>query len=101
MRTGLRGARERRFENMRIGSAATDVSGDRMLDVVQGRRGIRYERGGYRHHHSRRAEAALQRIVFDERSLHWMHPFGPAETFDRDDLMAARIDREHHACVDR
>ena len=35
--------------------------------------------------------------VFDERGLHRMHIRRRAESFDRRDLVSARVDRQHHA----
>src|SRR4051812_49521374 len=60
---------ERRLEDLRVGAAPAEVPARRGAYVVErGRRRAREERRAA-HHHPRRAQAALERVVFDERGL--------------------------------
>jgi hypothetical protein len=52
------------------------------------------------HHHARRAEPALQGIVFDERLLHRMKLLALRESLDRRNLLVTCIERERHAARD-
>src|SRR5262245_343468 len=55
-----------------VGAAPADVARDPLLDVVQGRIGDPLQEGLAGHHHPRRAEAALQRVVGAEALLQGM-----------------------------
>src|SRR5688572_27661353 len=60
---------KRCVEDVRIGAAAAEIAGDRFLHILYRRSSISVEKGFARHYHSRRAEAALERIEFDEALL--------------------------------
>ena len=84
-------------EDVRVSAASAGIARGRVFDFVSRRRRIALERRCDRHHHPRRAEAALLRVLFDECGLHWMHVRRRAESFDGRDLVTARVDRQHHA----
>ena len=50
-----------------------------------------------RHQHARRAEPALQRVVFREKLLQRMHLAALRQAFDRADLGTVGLDGEHQA----
>jgi hypothetical protein len=49
------------------------------------------------HHHARRAEPALHRVVLDERLLDGMKRVAVGESLDRRDTPASRVEGERHA----
>ena len=91
------GCGKRCLENVRIGAAAANIATHRPFDFVEACIWIAVKRSGDRHNHPRRAETALQGIIFDERMLNRMHPGTSAEPFNRGDSMSARICDENHA----
>src|SRR5262245_43766291 len=78
-------------ENPRISAAAADVAGERLDDLLVGRVRIRREERGRGDDHSRRAIAALKRLLIQERLLRRMQASSRRESFDRRDLRAGRL----------
>src|SRR5437899_11536773 len=60
-------------EDLRIGSAAAQVTADSMLHVVQFRVWIAIQQRCAAHHHARRAKTTLHRIMLHESSLYRVH----------------------------
>src|SRR5207237_1365195 len=70
-------------DDVQVRAAAAQVAGDGALHVVLGGRGVAAEQRDDRHDLARRAEAALIRVVSDERLLHRMQlPVG-TDALDR------------------
>ena len=86
---------------MRISTAAANVAADRGADIVGigCRHAVKECRAA--HDHPRRAKAALQGVMLDERLLHRMQRVALRQTLDRGDGARADIDGEHHARADR
>ena len=56
-----------------------------------------FDERGATHHHARRAEAALHRVVRDERRLNRVKLVALGQPFDGCDARSARVEREGHA----
>src|SRR5437763_797730 len=80
------------LENIVVGSTAAQMPANGLLDVVQIGTRIVVDQGRAAHHHSRRAEAALHRVVLDESVLDGMQLAVTRKAFDRRDFLAARIE---------
>ena len=61
-----------RADDARVRAAAADVAIHHALDVLVGRVGVVPQQADRRHHHARRAVAALERLGFEESFLHRM-----------------------------
>jgi hypothetical protein len=60
------------IEDLRVRTAAAQISCDRQLYIVQIRIWIPFEQRSTAHDHPWSAEPALERIVLDECGLYWM-----------------------------
>src|SRR3954453_18488432 len=83
-----------RLDDVVIAGAAADVAVERLADLVFGRLRVVGEKLHRRHHHPRRAEAALQAVALAERRLHRMQLAALGEPLDRGDLAALDLRRE-------
>src|SRR5262249_4714329 len=85
-----------RFPHPRVRKAAAQLRGRGLLQIrVAGPGALVEERLGGENH-AVQAEAALRRLLVDERALNRMRAVGRAETFERDDLgVADRSDPRH------
>lgn len=81
---------------MRICPAATQVSGHSFFDIIEGGRRIVIEECFARHHHPRRAIAALKGITLHKCLLERVELIAFGESFDGGDLCIVCIKREHH-----
>src|SRR6185436_15205906 len=63
-----RGA-QRRLDDGGVAGAAAEVAGDRIAHLLFGRVRVLAQEGGQRGQHARRAEPALQAVLFPERLL--------------------------------
>src|ERR1041384_2465771 len=68
-----RGFLDRRHD-VAVTGATTEITGDRLLDLLVGRLVALAEQAVRRHEHARRAIAALHRVVFPEGFLQRMQP---------------------------
>src|SRR6195952_2827967 len=76
-----------RLDDVVIARAAADVAVERFADLFLVGLRVVGEQLHRRHHHARRAEAALQAVAFAERRLHRMQLAALLrEAFDRRDL---------------
>src|SRR5262249_41352473 len=72
-------------------SAATEIVGERVLDVGLGGLLVDGQEGRRFHHHAVDAVAALRGLRLDEGFLYRMRPLRRAEALERDDLLL-RVD---------
>src|SRR5579862_3923363 len=72
------------------------------MDMIVGDRLAALLEGGHRHHDTRRAEAALSAVVFQERLLHWMQ-FAVliGQSLDREYSSAIKLRKQQQAGIDR
>src|SRR5919201_1563573 len=80
-----------------IAGASAQHRRQRVPDVLLARPRVRLEEIERRHQHPRRAEPALQAVVLAECLLERMELAVAHQAFDRDDLGAGRLHREHQA----
>ena len=87
-------------QNFGIRSAAADVPRHGALDLlIRGPRVAEQERFE-REHLPRRAEAALQRVMFDERLLHRVERVIVSQPLDGGDGASLTLDGEQQAAID-
>src|SRR5215467_12133371 len=73
-----------------MGPAATEVVGERVLDLRLGRFLVAGDKRRRLHDHAVDAVAALRRLLLDESALHRMRLLRRAEPFERHDLLLRR-----------
>src|SRR6185503_2517289 len=76
-----------RLDNARVGAAAADVAIHQPRDVGLGGIRVGLEQADGRHHHARRAVAALEGLGVEERLLHRVQPLAVGQRFDRRDRL--------------
>src|SRR6185437_15821464 len=84
-----------------IGPAAAEVAAKPVLNFLKRRTWIPFEEGFCRHHESRRAEAALLRVMIDKGLLNGMKLARLTQAFNGGDLPALGVDGQHRAGVHR
>jgi hypothetical protein len=85
-----------------IAGAATEIAGDRVVDLGAARLFPLKPKPIDRHHETGRAEAALRAMAINHRLLHGMqHAIGIAQTFDRDQLTPVQHGCEQNTGIDR
>src|SRR6516164_540016 len=77
-----------RLDDVVVAGAAADVAVEALADFLLGRLRVVGEQLHRRHHHPRRAEAALQAVALAKRRLHRMQLAVLGEALDRRDLAA-------------
>jgi hypothetical protein len=83
-----------------VSGASAEVPCQRINRIIVGRRGARLVQRKERHHHSRRAEAALTSVVVNECLLDRMQRSGGiAEILHRDHLLAMEHGKENEARI--
>src|SRR5664279_4398718 len=90
-----------RLDDVVVAGAAADVAVEALADLLLARLRVVGEQLHRRHHHARRAEAALQAVALAKRRLHRMQLAVLGEPFDRRDGAALHLRREHRARLDR
>ena len=89
---------EGRDDDVLIASTTTQIAGNRDPYLLFGRVRIVAQELDQRRQHARRAEAALEAMVFMERLLQRMQSIrGRRDAFDGEELMSVRLHREHQA----
>src|SRR3989442_6528179 len=90
-----------RADDPRMGPAATEVAGERLLDLAFGRIRLAVEErlGGY--DHAVDAVAALHGLLLDESFLERVRVVRGAEPFERGELLADRPRKPRGARPDR
>src|SRR5450759_4054845 len=73
------------------------MAADCRLHVFKRRIAVVLDKGRAAHYQPRRAKAALDCIMRDERGLNRVKLIATAQTFNSDDLAFTDIDGEHHA----
>src|ERR1044071_5669839 len=81
--------------NAYIGSAAAQIAAETVFHLFGRRVWILVEKSFAGHDKSRRAEAALLRVVVYERLLNGMKIFALHQAFNGSDLFALRLDGKH------
>src|SRR5437016_4146515 len=89
------------LHDVHVTGAAAEVPGDRLADLQLGRRGVRGEEPDRGHHHSRRAEPALQAVLLMEALLDRMELPILLESLDGGDARLIRLHREQRAGLHR
>src|SRR3982074_1951774 len=84
-------------DDLGVGSAAAQITADRMLHVVQLRVWIAIQQRRAAHHHARRAKAALHRVMLHKSRLYRMHRVAMRQTLDRRNLATSLIPTQCHA----
>src|SRR6266516_3337654 len=94
-------AAHQRGENLVVILAAAQIAGDAVRELLPRGTRVRLEISGRGHHESRHAESALEALLVDDALLHRRELAGGrvGETFDGDDLLAARAMGEERARV--
>ena len=82
-------------------AAAAKISGAGVFDFVGGRVRIFFQQRRHAHDETRRAIAALQRVLFQKRLLHLRQFAIFRQSFDRRDFAALRLDGEFLAGINR
>src|SRR5215217_1585483 len=75
-----------RLDDVVVAGAAADVAVERLADLLLARLRVVGEQLHRRHHHPRRAEAALQAVALAERRLHRVKLAALGEALDGRDL---------------
>ncbi len=88
-----------RLDDGLIARAPAEVPAERVADRLDGGVGVAREQVSGGEDDSRRAEAALQAVVLDERALDRVQPAVGRESLDRGDRGAGRLQREHRAAL--
>src|SRR5205823_783310 len=88
-----------RADDLVVARAAAEVARQPEADAVLVRARLRIEQRLRRDDEARRADAALERCLFQERLLEGMKPVGIPNALDRQDLGALRLDAEDAAGV--
>ena len=92
---------EHGLQDVRLRAAAAQVPGAGVLDFVGGRMRILFQQRRHAHDETRRAIAALQRVLVNERLLHLRQFAVFGQSFDGGDFMALRLDGEFLAGINR
>src|SRR5579885_3179197 len=93
---------ERGDDDVVIAGAAAQIAGNADADVFFARIGIFAQQLDQRRQNSRRAEAALQAMIIAERLLQRVQRLAVGrDAFDRHDLVAVGLHREHQARAGR
>src|SRR3989441_4316931 len=90
-----------RLDDVHVASAAAEVAGDRLPYLELARVRVRRDERGRRHHHSRRAEAALETVLLVEAFLHRVQLAILLETLDRRHGGLVGLHREEGARLHR
>src|SRR6478609_6822368 len=90
-----------RLDDVVIAGASADVAVERLADLFLARLRVVGEQLHRRHHHPRRAEAALQAVALAERRLHRVQLAVLGQALDGRDLAALHLCREDRARLDR
>src|SRR5215468_3431490 len=80
-----------------VSGTAAEIARDRLTDLLLARVLVPLEQRDARHHHSRRAVAALQAVFLGEPLLHRMELAALLETLDGPDLAPVRLHGENGA----
>src|SRR5262249_36144857 len=99
--TQPRGRVLNRFHDVDVAGAAAQVAGDRLPNFGLGRVRVASQEGDARHHHPRRAVAALQAVLLPEAFLDRMELAAFFQSLDRADGAAVGLYRQHGARLDR
>src|SRR5882672_6558631 len=86
-----------RSDDIAVTGAAAELAGNRFFDLLVGRPAALAEQPVSRHQHTRRAIAALHRVVLPKCFLQGVQSFVLRQTFDRNDFVAVRLYGENHA----
>src|SRR5689334_5763924 len=89
------------FLDSRVGATAAEVAAQSVADLLRSRVGILVEKSFSRDDKTRRAEAALLGIIFDEGSLHGTELIAVHEPLGGRDRFVLRLDGEDRARVHR
>src|SRR6478609_2213658 len=90
-----------RLDDVVIAGAAADIAVERLADLLFARLRVVGEQLHRRHHHPRRAEAALQAMALAKRRLHRVQLAVLGQALDGRDLAALHLCREDRARLDR
>src|SRR5215510_2078262 len=85
------------LDDVDVAGAAAEIPRDRLADLLLARILVSLEERDARHHHSRRAVAALQAVLLSEPLLHGMELAALLEVLDGPDLAAVGLHGEHGA----
>src|SRR5262245_12342095 len=88
-------------DDVDVAGAAAEVSGDGFADFLLARVLVALEQCRAGHHHARRAEPTLQRVLLGEALLHGMELAALLQAFDGGDLRSIGLHRQHGARLDR
>src|SRR5205814_779031 len=77
--------------------AAAEISGEALPDLLVGRERMVAEHVLASHQHARRAEAALEAVMFAELSLKNVERFRRSQSLDRGDLGIVDLDGQREA----
>src|SRR5207248_1303559 len=89
-----------RLDDVHVAGAAANVARDRPTDLFLARVGVALEQRRAHQHHARRAEAALQAVLFVEAGLDRRQGRALREALDSHDVAALHLDREQRARLD-
>src|SRR5215470_185152 len=89
------------LDDVDVAGAAAEVARDRLADLLLARVLVPLEQRDARHHHPRRAVAALQAVLLGEALLDGVQLTALLEAFDRPDLAAVGLDGEDGARLHR
>src|SRR5215217_1735585 len=96
----LRGGLDR-LDDVDIPGAATEVAGDRLTDLQLGRTRVARQQRDARHHHARRAEAALESVLLPEPFLDRVELPILLQSLHRLNLPPIRLNREDRTGLHR
>ncbi len=89
-------------DDVLVAGAAADVAGQRLANVVLGRRRMLFQIRRHRHQDARRAIAALQTVMLVHRLLNRIELAAVArEALDGREFVAVGLHRQHQAGADR
>src|SRR5260221_14278447 len=89
------------LDDIHIARAAAQIPANSLADLLLARILVAYEERARGHQHARRAESALQAVLLGEALLHRMELAALLQSFDRGDLAAVGLHRQHGAGFDR
>src|SRR6056297_1180049 len=93
---------EHGLDDVVVAGAPAEVALEAEADVVLGRVRVLLEQAGGRHHHARRAVAALETVVLHEGLLHRVQrSVSGGHAFDGAHLLAVGLDGQHGATLHR
>ena len=92
-----------RLDDVVVAGAAAEIAFQALADLLLGQAlRMRVHQVDRAHHHARRAEAALQRVMLAEHLLHRVQrAVGRGEALDRGDAAAVGLQRQHGAGLHR